>query len=153
MTTKDIRPYLRNFLLEDAAIAALVATRIFPSVIPQGIRLACLVYNKISNPQDYHHTGPIDLEAPRFQIDSYAPKADAADELSRAVKDRLSGYRGTFADASSPPVTINVQGVFCVREAGNYNNRQSGTLNAVGIDSELKYRVSQDYIIWFQARD
>ncbi|MBR1193236.1 DUF3168 domain-containing protein [Bradyrhizobium sp. AUGA SZCCT0160] len=110
---KDIRPALREFLLGDANISALVVTRVFPIVLPQGVKLASVVYNRISGAGDYDMQASTGYVRPRFQIAAWAPGADAAVTLAGRLKDRLDGYRGVMGSGGS---AVTVQGVFMADE-------------------------------------
>jgi len=106
---KDIRPALRAFLLADAGIAAIVGTRVYPIKIPQGVKVASIVYFRVSGPGDYSMDGPSGLARHRLQLDSWAPTADAATALANLVKDRIDGYSGVMGSGGA---AVNVQGVF-----------------------------------------
>lgn len=129
---KDIRPALRAFLLADAGIAALVATRVFPIKLPQGTKAASIVYTRISGAGIYHMQGDSGLSMPRYQIDAWAPTGDAATTLANLIKDRLSGYRGVMGTG---PSAIAVQGVFMADEREDYD------------DTVQLSRMSRDYFI------
>lgn len=108
----DIRGPLRGFLLGDATIAQIVATRVYPLVLQQGVRDPSLVYNRVSVIGDHHMQGASGLVTVRMQIDAWADTADQAYELAAAVKYRLDGYRGPMASLASPPEIVHVQGAF-----------------------------------------
>jgi len=130
----DLRPELRLFLLDDAAIfSAVGGARIHPVVMPQGEKRPSLVCNTITETTDHHTQGPSGLVMVRMQIDAYATLPNDADALARAVKDRLDGYRG-------PMGAIDVQGVFAETARTGY-------------ESEPKlYRVGRDYLVWYGER-
>jgi hypothetical protein len=131
----DLRPALRAFLLADAAISTAVGgTRIYPTVLKQGIRDPSIVYNRITGLGNWTTTGPSGLTRPRFQIDCYATTSDQAEALADLVKARLDGYRGLMG-------SVMVQGVFFDTERDDYQ-----------ADAEL-YRTSRDYFIWFEERN
>ena len=142
MTVADLRPALRAFLLADADIYNVVGgERIYAVQLPQGQTQASLVYHRISNRGDHHMEGPSGLSSPRIQIDAWAADQDAADELARFVKTRLDGFRGEMEWGSgSPPDKVVVQGVFFDSERNDFHT-----------DAAL-FRVSQDYMIWFEER-
>jgi hypothetical protein len=143
MTVKDIRPALRSFLLADAAISTAVAgARVYSARLPQGQRLASIVYTRVSGIGDYHMQGASGLGRPRFQIDAWAPLQDDATALANLVKDRIDGFRGVMADDASPPAVtpVTVQGAFQVDEREDYD-----------ATVEL-HRVSRDFEIWFEER-
>lgn len=137
---KDIRGPLRGFLLADSAIAALVEARVYPRVLPQGIRAPSLVYNRISAIGDHHMEGPSGLATVRMQIDAWATTADEAAELAAAVKWRLDGYRGEMLSAASPPERVFVQGAFFETMRDD-----------VDAAAQL-HRESQDYMLHFEER-
>lgn len=138
---KDIRPALRAFLLADAQVSAMVGgARIFPLKLPQGVREPSVVYSRITGFGDHHMAGASGLTRPRFQVDAWAESVDAATRLADLVKDRLDGYRGPMTVPGSPPETVAVQGVFFETERESYDG-----------DAEL-YRISRDYLIWWEER-
>jgi hypothetical protein len=133
MSLKDIRAGLRTFLLADGAVAALVATRIYPVKLPQGITAPSIVYNEISGQGDHHNEGPSGLVAVRMQIAAWAQSADAAHALFLAVKEAIDGYRGMMG-------SVEVQGVF----VGNWRDLEDATAN-------LRGKVA-DYFIHYSER-
>lgn len=131
---KDIRPALRAFLLADAGIAAVVGTRVYPIKIPQGIKLASIVYTRISGPGDYFMEGPSGLVRHRLQLDSWAPTADAATALANLVKDRVDGYSGVMGTGG---IAVNVQGVFQTDLREDYDD--TAALHRCGRDFMFAY--------------
>jgi hypothetical protein len=77
--------------------------------------------------------GASGLSRPRYQIDAYAQTPDDASELADLVKFYLDGFAGVMD-------TVAVQGVFFDTERDDYQ-----------ADIDL-YRVSRDYLIWFEER-
>jgi hypothetical protein len=141
MTLKDIRPALREFLLDDAAISAAVGgTRVFPLVLPQGIIDTSIVYTRISGIGDHHMQGPSGLNRPRYQIDAWAESIDDAIVLADQIKQRIDGFSGTMLFGASPQSGVDIRGIFFVDEREDFDN-----------DAHL-YRVSRDYMIWFEER-
>lgn len=116
---KDIRPALREFLLGDSNIVALVVARVYPIVLPQGTKLASVVYTRISGAGDYTMTGRSGYVRPRFQIDAWSPSADAAVALANRVRDRVDGYSGPMGSGEN---LITVQGVFMAGERESYDD-------------------------------
>lgn len=116
---KDIRPALREFLLGDTNIASLVAARVFPVVMPQGTKLASVVYTRVSGAGDYHMQGRSGYVRPRIQVAGWAPKADEAVNLANAVKDRLDGFTGVMGSGLGQ---VRVQGVFQSDEREMYDD-------------------------------
>jgi hypothetical protein len=136
MTIKDLRPALREYLLADAAIAALIGDRIYPNAMPQGVRATSIVYNRISDVGYHVYAGPLGFARPRYQLDAWAQTPDEAAALAGAIKERLDGFAGVMG---TPPVTV--QGALFAGLRDDYD-----------ADAEL-YRTSQDYLILFVERD
>lgn len=134
---KDIRTALRGFVLADTTVASIVGTRMFPRVLPQGVRDPAIVYNRVSMLGDHHMQGASGLVEVRMQIDAWAETADDAYELAVAVKQRIDGYRGEMQSVASPPEVVFVQGVFFANARDDYDsNRQL-------------YRESWDYMLHY----
>lgn len=131
---KDIRPALRAFLLADAAIAALVSTRIYPIRIPAGIKAASIVYARVSGAGDYSMEGPSGLAQHRLQLDSWALSSDAAVTLANLVKVRVDGYSGVMGTGGN---AVNVQGVFQTDLREDYD--AATELHRVGRDFMFAY--------------
>lgn len=133
---RDIRSGLFAFLQADAAINALVTangiSRIFPIVLPQGTKLASIVYTRISGAGDYKMEGVTGYSRPRYQIAAWAPTADAAVALANMVKDAIDGYSGPMGSGAN---AIFVQGVFCADQRELYD------------DIVQMYGVQRDYFI------
>jgi len=133
---KDLRPGLFAFLAADAAISAVVTvngiSRIFPIVLPQGTRLASIVYTRISGQGDYRMEGPSGYSRPRYQLAAWAPTADAAVSLANLVKEAIDGYSGPMGSGAN---AIFVQGVFCADQRELYD------------DIVQMYGVQRDYFI------
>lgn len=100
MTIKDIRLGLREFLHDDAGIAAIVGAtlataRIWPLVMKQNNEQACIVYTRISGQGDHHMQGA-GIPRHRYQIDAWSQDADEATSLANLIKERLDGFRGAM---------------------------------------------------------
>jgi hypothetical protein len=142
MTLADVRLGLRAYLLGLSAISTEVGgNRIYPLKMPQGQTSTSIVYSRISGLGDHHSTGPSGLSRPRIQIDCWAQSADAADALSRLVKERIDGFRGAMLwGDNSPEEAIQIQGIFFESEREDYD------------DTVKMYRSSKDFFVWFEER-
>jgi hypothetical protein len=137
----DLRPAIRGFLLADDDITAIVGSRIYPVILPQGVRQPSIVYHIIDETEAYHYRGPVGLVASRVQIDAIAPSADAANNLALLAKERLSGFAGPMEYGGSPPDSVDVQSVqFITTQPEDFNN-----------DLQL-YTKRRDYMVWFVER-
>jgi Protein of unknown function (DUF3168) len=138
MTMKDLRPALVEYLLADTNIAAAVGDRIYPVIMKQGVMNTSIVYNRISGFGESTYSGPAWITRPRYQLDSYATRADAAAALADLIKQRLEGFSGVMGTGGQ---AINVLGIFYDGEHDEYDP-----------DARM-YRVRRDYFVWFQDRD
>ena len=135
---KDLRPALRAFLLADTAIAAVVAVRIFPSVLPQGVSATSLVYHRVSGFGDHHMEGPSGYAVGRWQIAAWSESLDTAEALANLVKYRLDGYRGGMGSGGQ---AVKVQGAF-------YESDNPPAYDA----ARRLYSVGRDYMIHVAER-
>ncbi len=120
---RDIRPGLFAFLAADAAIGALVTaggiSRIYPVLLPQGIKLASIVYTRISGAGDYKMEGVTGYSRPRYQIAAWAPTNDVAVTLANLIKDAIDGYSGVWGSGAN---AVAIQGVFCADQREMYDD-------------------------------
>lgn len=118
-------------LHDNAAIVALVGTRIHPLKAPQGAALPRIVYKVVSGESLGSFDGPNGQAVYRVQLDLVAATYDGIDALATAVRKRvadggpLDGYRGTTAsvvvqacyridetDVDEPPDPADETGLF-----------------------------------------
>lgn len=127
-------------LSTDAAITAIVGTRIFPFSPPQKDSSLSdfprVTYFRVSGERGHSLDGPWGLTTVRLQVDSWALRYEMARALADAVRLSLDGYRGSIAD-------VNVQGVFI-------DSEQDLTEPPQHAEEELVYRVTQDYRVMFE---
>ena len=146
MTVKDIRGGLVSYMLADADILAMVGgsianARVYPVTLQQGISQPSIVYHRISGQGDHHMEGPSGLAQARVQIDSWAKRHDQAVALANLIKARIDGAADVVLFGSNSPTDdITVQGIFfdSVREDRD--------------DGADMFRVSQDFIVWYEER-
>lgn len=99
---------LRNFLLDDGPIASLVATRIYPVVVPQAARYPAISIQLITDVSADHLRGT-GMGRPRFQIEAISRVYDEALDLAGLIRARLDAFTGIWTDESvSPPVNYPV---------------------------------------------
>jgi hypothetical protein len=135
----DLRPGLRNYLLSNASIAAMVGTRIYPVIAQQGIRDDLIVYNTISEIEGYHFSGATGLVLARYQIDAWSQSASRAARLGDLIKEHLGGASGQWTySGDSPSDYVIVQGVFLQTGDTDYD------------DEAMMYRTRRDYTIAYE---
>jgi hypothetical protein len=119
---------IRTLLISDPTVAALIGVRAYSNFMIQNPTLPAIVITKISGEDRYSTTGSTGPSTGRWQIDCYGNTVAEARELSDAIKNVLSGYKGAAGDET-------IQGSFLENEIGSY-------------DFELKtYRRKMDFIV------
>lgn len=128
-------------LLTQAALTALVSSRIYTLLLPPQPTLPAVRIQPIDVDESVLLKGPIDVRRARVQIDSVAESLKTAEQVDAAVHGDglgtgatgLSGWRG---DVGSPPFTIQAVLPLDVRQLFDA--------------AELRqFRVSRDYFVWF----
>lgn len=76
-------------LSADADVSALVGSRIYPLVMPQGAALPAIVYQRISGVPANHAGRVPSLESARVQVNCYAKTYGVAKDLCDAVVWRM----------------------------------------------------------------
>lgn len=137
-----IQEALYSKLAGAAGVSALVASRIYPLVIPQTVydeatKRPCIVYSTDGKARHIRFSGTDSLVAGRFTVDCYARTYSAVQQLAAAVRAALVDQRGTWTTSSSPQGSVSVQQVFIDNE-----------FDLTDIEPGL-YRVSQEYTIWY----
>lgn len=87
---------VRGYLAANTGVAALVSTRIYPDVLPQGYTVAtggALTYTTISTTHDHLINGLSGIARSRIEFAAFAKTREAADAIAEAV--RASGLVGT----------------------------------------------------------
>ena len=116
-------------LLNDTGVSILAGNRVNWSERPQGAALPAVILHKISGVRDYNMDGASNLVSSRVQADCWALTYGDAMQLSRAVRNVLSGYRNG-----------DLQGAFIDAERQSVEKETDG--------AQRYFRVSLDFIIW-----
>lgn len=87
---------LRTLLVNDAAVAALAGSRVYPLRLPQNYTLPGISYQRISTARTHEiDIGPTGWAWARFQIDCWADSYGTVRSLAEATRQALDGYKGT----------------------------------------------------------
>lgn len=88
-------------MVNDANLAGLVGTRVYPLLVPQDAAMPAIAYQKISSQKYQAHDGSSHLARSRFQFtieaDDYATVKDTATAV-RTCWDSFAGYVGSTTD-------------------------------------------------------
>jgi hypothetical protein len=142
MTLVDVRFGLVELLTSNASINAIVAGRVYPVIMKQGETRDSIVYNRITENENYKYDGPDGLVSARYQFDVWSRSADNATLLANLVKEQFSGFHGQIMfDPPAPQNYVNVQLIEIITGRDDYDNEK------------LMYRVSKDYFVWYGERN
>jgi len=92
----DLGTAIRGFLIADAGVLALVSTRIYPDVLPQGYAVStggAITYTVIDTNHDHLINGLSGIARSRIEFAAFAGTRAAANAIAEAV--RASGLVGT----------------------------------------------------------
>jgi phage tail protein X len=87
----DIESKVYAALSGNAALAALVSTRIYPLQFPQGVTVPALTYERISTERQYSLTGYSGIEQVGLQVMVLASTYAQARQVSDAVVSAMEG--------------------------------------------------------------
>lgn len=125
-----IEEALFSILTNDSALSALIGTRVYPNIFPQGVTLPAISYQRISSVRLHSHSGASQLARPRFQLTCLSDSYTEAISVANALREALDGYGGVPAGVRVPVALIQ-------NEFDTYAE-----------ENDL-HTVRQDYYIWF----
>lgn len=128
--TLDEAVYTR--LTTHAGVSALVATRVYPVVLPQAPTFPALTYQLISEIRPSHIGGPGHLPGALYQVTAWGTTLLSVRAVLDAVRGALDGYQGTVG-------TVVIQASILEEQRDD-----PGYQPEVGI-----YGASADYRIWW----
>lgn len=97
----QIEVLFRNHLVGNAGVAALVATRIYPEVMPQDVTLPAATYQLIDRNEVVARPDKATLRLirGRIQVDCYATSYAGVKAVEAAVIQAMYGFNRTVSDA------------------------------------------------------
>jgi hypothetical protein len=126
---------LRKLMTDDAAVTAMVGTRIFPGLLPQRADFPAVVYGQISSERVSAMGQDTGTVRSIWQIDCYAKTYGSARELASKVRKSLQRKLGSVAIPSNGAKLL--QGLFVEADTDLFE------------DETQLHRVSTDYVIWY----
>jgi len=126
----SIEEALHTRLAGHAGLAALVGSRIYPSVLPQGVALPALSYAKSAGPRVHAMGTDPGLARPRFEISCWSPSYAEAKQVAAQARAALGRWRGTVSG-------VEVLDSFLRDERDDY--RADARLHRVVLDVEINH--------------
>ncbi len=104
-----IEQSLRDHLVDTAAVAALIGTRIYPGRLPQDVTFPAVSYQRITGGEENTHSGAGPARA-LVQIDCWSDDTyGEALSVAEAVRAALSSHRGPMGSARDVTARISNQ--------------------------------------------
>lgn len=89
---------LRDMLLADPAVAAMVDDRVYPLIMPETTKWPVIVYTKVSEAPERVLAGATRVMYARYQVDSWATTVAVVNDLAASIQAALDGYVGDDVD-------------------------------------------------------
>jgi hypothetical protein len=137
MPLKSPEAVIRNALVADADVAAIVGTRVFPVLAPASADVPFATYRRSGVQRSHTLQGPMGHPTVILTLDLYAETYEAVRELADRCREVLDGF-GTGVTESI--VVNNV----------SLDNESDGFVQLAGGDTPPVYSVSQTYSILWQ---
>lgn len=137
----DLGEAIRGFLVADAGVLALVSSRIYPDVLPQGYSVAtggALTYTVIDTIHDHLINGLSGIARSRIEFAAFAGTRSAANAIAEAV--RSSGLAGTTGLVGG----VNVESVMIADGIQTLDERPTDG------SQQHRYLTVFDYLIAYQ---
>ncbi len=131
----QVEEALRNLLLSDAALVALVGTRIYPTQAPASTTFPYGVYQEADRKSVMTYSGPKQLNSYSLDLSWWATTYASAKACGAAAKRVLNGYKG---DAG-----VAILGIFDETESDDSEQPQHG-------DERGLFAVSMTLNVWFR---
>lgn len=94
--------YLVSYLKADGPLVALIGTRVWSNILPQGSTLPAVVFQQISRAPVHHRSGPDGLATVRYQFACDARSIAAAQQTADALIVALQAFKRS----SAPRVSV-----------------------------------------------
>ena len=120
---------IHSHLTTNAAVSALVSTRVYPYALPQGATLPAVVYSKVSRTRVRSHSGPSGLDTSRFRFHCIASSYLGAHTLAEAVITALDDPSWVWGSTPVRSCLVdNELDLGFVEETGNYQVAVDATI-------------------------
>lgn len=127
---------LRQYLIADARVAAVLADRIYPGKLPQAVQYPAMTIKIVGGRSIYSMDGPSSLANPRVQFDLYGQEYDDVVALKKAFMAAMADCRGPIGTPS-----VVVQSAFRINEI----EPEGQDLDGAG---PRHWRKTVEFIIW-----
>jgi len=137
MALKSPEAAVRSALVDNATVAAIIGTRIYPVIAPASAAAPFATYRRSAVQRSQSLSGPTGVTTVILSLDLYAESYQAVRELADVCRVALDGYGGVTADS----VLVNNVSL---------DNEADGFAQLAGGEAPPLYSVSQTYSILWQ---
>lgn len=116
MAEITIETTLEDILANDADVAGLVGTRIYPAPIPIDADLPAIAYQNIGDRGEVAHDGPTGTRQARIQVTATAATYKNAKILANFIEAALNGYQ-----AAATGSTVEIESMIIENKNDGYN--------------------------------
>lgn len=113
-----------------SGVTALVATRVYPSLLPQKPVYPCLRYQEVDGQRESAMGSDLGQVSATLQVDAYAATYAGSRALAEQVRLALQRFRGTVA-------SVEIEDVFVSSGPNDFYE-----------DQVKAYRTQMDFLIW-----
>lgn len=118
----NIEDVIYNILKDNAGVSALVTTKIYPMVAPQGVE-DCIVYQVINDNPNDTKSGVSTFNKPRVQVTGWSKNHVTAKQIRNAVQSALDRYTGTVTGINVDSIQYITIGDDFDKESHYYGKR------------------------------
>ena len=109
-----IEEAIRDKLLNDSAVLALVSTRIYASELPQKPTYPAIIYEHVDSERDFTMEGPSGFVTTTMELRVYASSYSGVKDLATKIRQVLNG-------ASETVLGIKILGIFLQNESDDFD--------------------------------
>ena len=106
MSLKSPEQLCRSALVADAAVSAIVGTKVFPVIAPATADLPFITWRRTSVQRQHGLSGPLGATTVLMSVDLFASTYEAVRELSDKVRLCLDGWQDTHNNVSVRNVSL-----------------------------------------------
>ena len=136
----NIESAVRNTLISDGDVTALVATRVYWQNVPTTAALPYIFFALISEPAITHQAGVVNLAEARVQVDCVAATAASVRAVSDAADAALTDARGELGPAGDK---TTVRRIRAEGDTHQIDDPDDGSQDSV-------HRAVQDYMVAYR---
>jgi hypothetical protein len=111
-------------------LSALVADKVYPLILPQGVTLPAVSYQRVSSIRPSAMGADIGIVRARFQVDVWAQDFDSSKAIAEQIRLALQCYHGTG--------TVEILEIFFLNEVDLYE--ENTRIAHQALDFEVNYR-------------